>query len=163
MECLLSRRVNPQREKGNCLLGDGGEGRMKRTHANESTGSNLTVFSYWVLCEGNENCASYNAIKLTPFTKIRTFFSYLNAAWFVASLWFISRLPEKLIWAMFTSVLIVFTDFRESLLQHFKMFSLCLFIYKLIQLNKMRRSVSHLTLVMFLFEANLIFLSGLLS
>ena len=43
MECLLFRRVNPHKEKGNCLLGDGGEGRMKRTHANESTGSNLTV------------------------------------------------------------------------------------------------------------------------
>ena len=57
---------------------------------------------------------------------------------------------------MFTSVLIAFTDFWESLLQHFKMFSLCLFIYKLIQLNKMRHLVSHLTLVMFLFEANLI-------
>ena len=115
------------------------------------------------LWEWNENCASYNAIKLTPFTKIQTFFSYLNAAWLVASLWFISRLPEKLILAMFTSVLIVFTDFRESLLQHFKMFSLCLYIYKLIQLNKMRHPVSHLTLVMFLFETNLIFLSGLLS
>ena len=57
---------------------------------------------------------------------------------------------------MFTSVLIVFTDFWKSLLQHFKMFLLCLFIYKLIQLNKMRHLVSHLTLVMFLFEANLI-------
>ena len=45
MECLLFRRVNPHKEKGNCLLGDGGEGRMKRTHANESTGSNLMVFT----------------------------------------------------------------------------------------------------------------------
>ena len=45
MECLLSGRVNPQREKGNCLLGHGGEGRMRKIHANESTGSNLPVFT----------------------------------------------------------------------------------------------------------------------